>query len=600
MPYIEQRPTRTDLKAVVLPLAVAIGLITVFFRLWYLQIVKGEELSNLALRRRTVSVPIPAPRGQIVDRNGVALAGIRPTLALMITPGDIEKKPEAIARIAELAGLDPSVLAADITENGYRRYLPFVAKLGITREQALAIEERRAFMPGAFIRSESLRLYPAGAAAAHIIGYVGAPNEKDVERIKAAEKEVPSFVGKVGVERIYDDLLIGESGREFVEVDTRGRKMGASVREAPKAGDKLVLTIDASLQRYVTSLLSGRKGAVVALDPRNGEVLCMASSPTYDPNLFAQRAPREKLVPVLTSESQPMHNRAVGSAYAPGSTFKIATLIAGVRAGVVSPSTTFTCTGSIRVGNRSFRCLGHHGRIDYATALEKSCNVFFMEVGRRVDREGIAAAAHDLGLGNATGIDLVGERGGSIPDENWLKKRDLKWYPGDTVNMAVGQGYVSTTPLQMATYISAAANSGTAYKPHILRSRVDSAADAQPQFTKPEKLLDIRLDSEWWPRIQRALLRVVTSGTARAAQVPGITVAGKTGSAEHRRGRASHSWFIAYAPAENPTIAIAVVMETAGHGGEVAAPMARKIIERYLKGTPKESGEEPTLPSRGE
>jgi penicillin-binding protein 2 len=584
----ESRPN-ADPKALILPLFVGLGLAVLLVRLWYLQIVRGEELSQQALRGRTISVPIPAPRGPIVDRNGIALAGVRPSLALMVTPSGLLKRPDAIKQIAQICEMDPKDLASEIEENSYRRFLPFVAKVGITNAQAMAIEERRAFFPGVFVRSESVRQYPLHQLAAHIVGYVGLPSKDDVDRLAADHAELPNFVGKVGVERSYDADLVGSSGKESVEVDTRGRQLRPRTSEAPIPGSRITLTLDANLQRVAAQIMAGRKGAVVALDPRNGEVLCMVSSPTYDPNFFAQRGPKDKITAILTNPAQPMHNRAAGSAYAPGSTFKIATLIAGIRKGIVGQGTTFVCNGSIRIGNRTFRCLGHHGRIDWETAIEKSCNVFFAEVGSRVTREGIVEAAQELGLGRKTDIDILGERSGIIPGDEWLESRKLKWYPGDTINLAVGQGYVETTPLQMANYAAIVANSGHAFRPHTVRSLLAPGASSAPQSVPVESAYEIDLDPAWWARIHRALLRVVNSGTGREAQIPGIPVAGKTGSAEHGKGKASHAWFIAYAPADSPRIAIAVVLETAGHGGDIAAPVAKRIMERYLRG--------PSMPS---
>jgi len=309
----------------------------------------------------------------------------------------------------------------------------------------------------------------------------------------------------------------------------------------------------------------------------------LASGPTYDPNVFANRGPKAAIQSILQNESQPMHNRAAGSSYAPGSTFKIVTLLSAVRAGVITPSTTYDCNGSIRIGNRTFRCLGHHGRINYETALQESCNVFYASLAESMKRTQIASTATALGLGLRTGIDLPSERAGVIPTDQWIKDRKVDWYPGDTINTAVGQGYVDATPLQMAQLISIVANNGVAYVPHLVKSIVAPSANAVPANTQPRESLRIDIPPEWWDRLQRALVRVVEYGTASSARISGVTVAGKTGSAEHsRRSSKSHSWFVAYAPVENPVIAIAVVVEAAGHGSEVAAPIARQVIQRYL------------------
>jgi penicillin-binding protein 2 len=573
---------RMATQAYLLPVVVALGLFGILLRLWYLQIVRGEELVQQGLKGRTVSVALPAPRGEILDRKGAPLATGKSDLAIMVTPRDALDNPKMIARVCNICDLDPSDLKKDVDENAYRRFLPFVAKLGITPEQAIAIEEQRAFLPGVFVRPETVRSYPAADAAAHVVGYVGSPNQEDVDRLEKTAHGLPNFVGKVGLERVYDDLLLGTAGRDWVEVDSRGRQMRDSNSDPPIPGSKIILTLDRDLQEFASEQMRGRKGAVVALDPSNGEVLCLVSSPSFDPNLFSGHAPRSKIAPILTNPEQPMHNRASRSSYAPGSTFKIATLIGAIESGSVTPSTSFFCGGSIRLGSRTFRCLGHHGTLTYEPALIRSCNIFYAQLGRREDREPIARAATELGLGHKTGIDLVGESSGSIPTDDWLRETDTKWYPGDTINMSVGQGYVGATALQMAQYISTVANRGTAYRPHLLRAVLGPAADAKPVFEKTELVANVHLSEDWWDRIHRALIGVVTSGTARAAQIPGVTVAGKTGSSEHGRGKTSHGWFVAFAPAENPKIAIAVVLESGGHGGTVAAPVARAVMEKYL------------------
>ncbi|MDQ2986455.1 MAG: penicillin-binding protein 2 [Armatimonadota bacterium] len=587
MPEHDPNKNRLPAQAWLLPVLVAVGLLVVLFRLWYLQMVRGDALSQQALQGRTISIAVSPPRGVILDRKGRPLAGVKPALALMVVPAELHENEEAIARLVKICELDREELEADIKENLFRRFLPFVAKLGITTEQAIAVEEKRAFLPGVFVRPESVRQYPSGAAAAHVVGYVGVVSPEDVDRLTAdgqrTRQGLPSFVGKVGVERVFDKTLMGLSGRDWVEIDTRGRPLRDSTSDAPTPGSTVVLTIDMDLQRTAESLLAGRKGAVVAIDPNTGEILCLASGPSFDPNVFARRAPRATIKSLLIDKRLPLLDRAVASSYAPGSTFKIATFLAGVNSGVLTEATHFTCTGSMRVGARSFRCLGQHGSIAYHRAMQKSCNIFFAKLGQAVDREGLANTSTLLGLGQKTGIDLLSERPGSLPTDDWLAKRELKWYPGDTVNMAVGQGYVGCTPLQMANYIATIASRGSRYAPHLVKAIIPPGADALPQLVEPQIVERLEVSEQWWDRLFSALVAVVEGGTAKAAQIPGITVAGKTGSSEHTRGSRTHGWFVGFAPAEKPRIAIAVVLEAAGHGGEVAVPVAKQVIERYLK-----------------
>ena len=573
-----------------MPLVVLLGLLIILFRLWYLQVVRGSDLSQQALQGRTVSIAVTPPRGIIMDRKGKPLASVAPSLALMVVPGELDGNEEAIRRLVKICALDRAELEADIKENMFRRFLPFVAKLGLTTEQAMAVEEKRAFLPGVFVRPESIREYPSGSAAAHVVGYVGVVSPEDVERLTTdghrRRSGLPNFVGKVGVERVHDKTLMGLSGRDWVEIDTRGRPLRDSVSDPPTPGYNVVLTIDMDLQRVAEAQLAGRKGAIVALDPNTGEVLCIASGPTFDPNVFARRAPRATIKQLLTDKRNPLLHRAIASSYAPGSTYKIATMIAGLRAGVLTENTHYTCTGAMKVGSRTFRCLGRHGSIAYHRAMQKSCNIFFAKVGQSVQRQGLADTSLLLGLGKETGIDLLSERAGSIPTDAWLQKRELDWYPGDIVNMAVGQGYVGCTPLQMASYIATVASHGKRYRPHITKAMIPPGGT--PQGFEPILDGEVELSPEWWSRLTDALVAVVDGGTAKAAQIPGVRVAGKTGSSEHTRGQRTHGWFVGFAPADKPRIAIAVVLEAAGHGGAVAVPVAKQVMEAYLK-TPASS-----------
>lgn len=580
---LEQGQTKNiTLGAILLPSLVGVCFIALVFRLWYLQIVRNEELTKLAVSARTISVAIPAPRGLIVDRYGIPIATVKPSLALMVTPGEIAKFPEKIKRLANTVGMDEQDLQSAIQENMFRKLLPFVAKAGLTPEQAVSVEEQRAFLPGAFVRTLSVREYPIGAPFAHVVGYVGGLSPADVERLTEAGRDLPNFVGKVGIERAYDLNLLGQPGTESVEVDRRGKQLNPRQSSSPTPGDRLVLSIDSNLQIEAERALGSRRGAVVAMDPKSGEILCLVSSPTYDPNLFARRISAADWKRLSGNSALPLLNRAVASAFAPGSTVKMATLIAAIRAGVVSPGTTFVCEGSTRIGNRTIDCLGNHGRINYETAIEKSCNVFFAQVASRLTREQLIEVFQEFGLGSQTGIDLLGERSGVLATDKFVENLKQKWYLGDTVNLGIGQGYFTTTPVQMAQYAACLANRGWAPKPHLVRI-ITTPGDNQAESVRPvQGNAKISVDSTWWDRIQNVMVSVVNSGTGARAQVSGFRVAGKTGSAEQRRGDKTHAWFIGFAPADEPKIAIAVLLEEAGHGGDEAAPIAGRVIETYL------------------
>lgn len=574
---------RTVFTAQIVPGFVAMGFLVLFLRLWYLQIVKGEELSRLAIRTRTIEEAIPPPRGEIVDRENQPLATVKPALAVMITPNEIIRKPDAIRRLAKIIQADPQELQNEIQNHLQRRFLPFVEKVGLQINQAIAIEEQRAFLPGVFVRSLPVRRYPHGYALAHVIGYVGGLDEKDIERILTISKLLPPFTGKNGVERAYDEQLMGTPGVEAVEVDSRGKPLRPRTSESPLPGAKLVLTVDLDLQQFVANEFRGKRGAVVAMNPKNGEILCLYSSASYDPNLFVKGISATQWERLSKDPSLPLHNRAIASAYAPGSTFKLVTLIAGIRTGVITPSTTFHCRGGLKIGNRYFRCLGVHGRVNFERAIEKSCNVFFAEIATRVKRHNIVGVAQEFGFGKKLGIDIPGERTGTLPNTEWLEKNGIRWYLGDSVNLSIGQGYLGGTPLQLAQYASTIANKGIAYKPHFVRTVIHSLSRQPPQEIKPIPFSKLNIDPLWWDRITNAMVRVVDFGTGRAAYIKGIRFAGKTGTAQQKRGTTPHALFIGFAPADDPEIALAVVLEGAGQGGQVAAPIAGKIVRFYLK-----------------
>lgn len=568
----------------IVPSVVAIGLTIVLGRLWYLQIVRGDELSRAAEMRREIRTSIPAPRGMIVDRQGKPLATVQPRLALMIRPDEIQKSKDAVPKLAKLIGEKPAEIQKLIDENSFRRQLPFAAKVGLTVEQAIAIEEQKVFLPGVEVRTLTVRNYPLGGVTAHVVGYVGGVTRDDIERYEANNLTLPSFAGHAGAERRYDLNLVGVPGWEKVSVDSRNRRMGPPEVDRPIPGDRLVLAVDATLQRRATELLQGHRGAIVAIRPSTGEVLCLASAPTFDPNIFTRPLSSLGWRKVGENPKQPLFNRAVSGAFGPGSTFKIVTLIAAIRMGHATTATTFVCDGQMRLGTTTFRCLGNHGRVDYEKALEQSCNIFFAQLALKLDRKKIVEVAEEFGFGSPTGIDLLGERKGVLPWDELIAERNMTWYRGDNMNLSVGQGVVSATPLQMAAYASVLANNGVGYKPTLLlhRSSPPPNESQQSSFARQESLR-VKLHAEWWERIRRAMVKVVQSGTGYLAQTDGAQIAGKTGSADWDRNQRSHAWFVGYAPADNPQIAFAIVIEAGGRGGREAAPLARKFVESYMR-----------------
>lgn len=587
-----ERDFHLSQKALVIPALTSFILLALVGRLYYLQIIKAQNLGEILIGTRVFRTPIVPPRGEITDRHGKILATNQPQLSVLVTPEEIYKNESALTRLSRLLNIPKEELVEIVDSNRHLRYVPFILR-NISLRQAIQIEERKAVLPGVTVQTQPIRLYLHGENFAHLIGYVGGLSPADIERLTSAGYDLPNYVGKTGVENHYDFHLLGKFG--YHRIERRRKALVIRSTEPPLPGNRLYLTIDADLQLYAQSLLNERRGAIVAIDPRNGEILCLASSPSFDPNLFAKPVSKKDWSRLISHPGAPLHNRALSSAFAPGSTFKMVTLIAAVRAGMLSPSTTFNCDGAFEIGSRRVRCLGRHGRMDYEQAIERSCNVFFANLANRVGRERIVATAKEFGFGDLTKIDLPEEKPGTLPTDEWLQRFRRPWYPGNTVNLGIGQGEISATPLQMAHYISIIANRGIGYTPHIL------SKEQPPESTRPiEKGTEVEhqviLGDLWWDRLHRALIRVVAFGTGRAAQIPGTLVAGKTGSAEHIRGRPPHAWFIGFAPADDPKIAVAILVESAGQGGRAAAPLAQKLIARYLGASSEKSENSPSLP----
>ncbi|MFN8140611.1 MAG: penicillin-binding protein 2 [Fimbriimonadales bacterium] len=567
----------------IVPGFVAVALSVLLTRLWFLQIVRGEELSRAAEKRTEIKTTIPAPRGMITDRFGRPLATVKPMLAAFAVPEEMLKQPSAISKLAKIIDEPADELTDLLKKNSFRKHLPMVVKAGITMEQAVAVEEQKLYLPGTSVSTVTVRSYPAKGSCAHVVGYVGNLSKEDLERYEANGLTPPTFVGKSGIERRYDLKLCGESGVERVTVDSRNRKTGLPERSNSVTGDKLILTIDLQLQRRAEQMLAGHKGAIVALKPTTGEVLCLASGPSFDPNIFTKKVSTADWNRIGLSPAKPMLNRATSGTFAPGSTMKMLSLIAAVKAGVVTPHTSFVCKGKMEVGGTVFRCLGTHGTVDYEKAIRESCNIYFANLALKMQRADFVTQLQDFGFGAPTGVDLLSEVKGIIPTDELVVQRKAKWFRGDNMNLAVGQGVLQVTPLQMAHYASVLANDGVGYRPTILLSRVPSTpGGGKPNQFVPEVGTRIDLPPEWWSRIRQSMVNVVETGTGHRAKIAGVRIAGKTGSADWDSRRRSHAWFIGYAPADNPQIAFAIVIEAVGRGGTEAAPLAGELVQTFL------------------
>lgn len=578
---IPQKPPIPSRVRALMAIAIAMLLI-VIGRLWYLQIALGSRLEQEAKGNTARWDRLAAPRGILTDRHGKPIATVALQEVVFLSPADARKYPQTVTRVAAILGSAESEILDLLAASQLGRYKPAPIAVGVTQHQLTALLEELPSLPGVEIVRQPIRSYIEGKLWAHSVGYVGPINEKELAASEEGVYAPNDYIGKVGVEATHEARLRGTAGGEKYEVDSRGRKTRLLSMEDPKPGARLALTFDTRLQRAALDGLreKGYRGAVVALAPRTGEVLAMVSSPTYDPELFVRKL-STRTWKSLNSADKPMYNRAIRTALAPGSTFKIISAIAGLSSGTISPASSAHCPGYIRLGRWRFRCHSVHGSIGFHRALTQSCDVFFYHHGLAMGPERLAATARACGLGQKTGIDLPHESRGTLPDPAW-KKRVYKepWRGGDTVNFSIGQGFLATTPLQMACVTALVANRGVLYRPQTVQRMFE---EGQTTFHfKPEETHRIAMDAADWDSLITAMVDTTESGTAQRAKIPGIRIASKTGSAEEKRGQKTHAWFIAFAPADAPEIAICVFVEAAGHGGDVAAPIAKKVLEAYF------------------
>ena len=562
-------------------------------RLWQLQILQGSEYRKLSEENRLRIVKVAAPRGIIFDRNGIPLVKNTPYYSVSLNPHVLERID--VSNLAELLKIDRNSLEEKIREHQKRSlYEPLRVKEGLSVKEIALIEARRSDFPGLAIDVDVTRDYLFGRVGAHLIGYLGKPNEFQAR--SPDFKDVPSdaFIGQWGIERLYDRQLRGIPGGKIIEVDALGRELRLLKGKSPTRGDDIWLAMDIHVQKEAEESFGDKTGAMVAIKPDTGELLAFISKPSFDPNLFARGIKYKQWEELTQNRRLPLLNRALQSQYPPGSTFKIVTAIAALEEGSIDEHTKVTCNGGIAYGRWHFGCWRKtgHGTVSLHRALVESCDVYFYDAGKKLGIDKIAAYARELGLGKGTGLELAKERSGLIPDTRWKEeKRNQPWYLGETFNAAIGQGYVAVTPFQMAQLTSTVANGGYIYRPSLLR-----------MTDKPEPAGKAKIKQETLDMVKKGLCGVVNEngGTGYVAKSSMVSICGKTGTAQvvglrkdskylsemHR----DHAWFVAFAPYESPEIALSVMVEHGGHGGAAAAPIAKKAIEAYLKSGKQSAG----------
>lgn len=568
-------------------------------RLWHLQVREGLYYRDLSENNRTRSVMLEPARGLIYDRNGVLLANNVPSFTLYVTLEDVKDRETLIDKLTELLGLDPELIRKKLSGKG-GKLLPRKIKDRLTLREATIIESHRLDLPGVMVQVESQRNYPGGATAAHLVGYVGEISAEQLEKAEFADLHQGSIVGQYGVEKTFDRHVRGQAGQKSVEVDALGHEKRTVVVDRPLAGNDLYLTIDARLQKVAEELLGEESGAIVALDPTNGDVLAMASRPAFDPNVLSRELTAKQWTEIVQDEGRPLNNRASQGQYPPGSTFKVLMAAAALESNTVTPSTGVHCNGGYQFGRRVYRDwkAGGHGLVNLRSALVHSCDVYFYTVGQRMGIDTIADYAHQFGLGKETGVELPSERVGIVPSTSWKEKaKNEAWLPGETISASIGQGYVTVTPLQMATLMATVANDGVAFRPRLVQAVMDrSTGRLQELPAVPRGKLAVK--PQTLRVIKEALAGVVEEGTATRAKSTITKIAGKTGTAQTVALRTGpekdipkkyrdHAWFIAFAPLDRPKIAVAVLAEHMGHGGSAAAPLAKELIEAYVNLAPR-------------
>lgn len=581
-------------RSTVLLVLVGVLLLVLLGRLIQIQVVEASKYRELAEENRVKREILPAARGMIFDRNGTLLVESRPSFAVSLVPSRIKDEGKTLERLASLLGLNEGDLKLELEEAKKRsRREPVRVLKDVGMDVVSIVEEHCTGLTGVEVETIPLRRYAFGSSAGHLLGYLGEIRDTELERLQDRGYRQGDFVGRTGVEEQYEGILRGQDGVQFIEVDSQGREVGPieSMQPVlPRPGRNLFLTIDIQLQRLGEQLLSGRSGAVVALKPRTGEILALVSSPPIDPNLLSGRITSRQWKALVGDRSYPLWNRAIMGGYPPGSTFKPVTAAAALDSGLVTPESRLTpCVGGWRFGNRVFRCwsAGGHGSLTMIPAIVQSCDVFFYQLGARLTLRRLSAVARGCGLGQKTGIDVPQEGSGLIPTPDWYDRRlgSGKWTEGASVNMSIGQGEVLTTPLQMAAMFGGFADGGLVHQPHVFLRAED--VQGVPVQTWLDKSWNLRISSSTVGVLRKGLWGVVNAGgTGAIARIEGIAVAGKTGTAQNPHGN-DHSWFVAYAPDGDPKIAVAVIVENAGHGSTVAAPIARALIEAYLKGIPR-------------
>ena len=602
-------------KIRIFAILVVVSFLCLWMRIWYLQILKWQYLTGLSENNRVRMVTLPASRGMIKDRNGETLVSIRPAFNLYLTPEDARNLDSSLEKLAQRISLDQEKLKKKIAQT--KSFKEVLIKGDIPREEVAFVEENNMSLPGIRIRAEPLRNYVFNNLASHTLGYLGEISKASLERLKDPAYRQGDFVGKNGLENIYESLLRGKKGYKEVEVDVSGRELKTLRKLPPESGNNLILTLDVKIQEELEKLMTetaeqNMNGSVVVMKVQTGEIIAITSKPSFDPNKFAAGISTRNWRDLLTDEWHPLQNRSIHGQYPPGSTYKIVTAIAGLGEGVIKPDTSIFCPGHFKLGRGRYRCWkkSGHGFMNLHDALVQSCDVYFYTIGHRLGIDTIAKYAKRFGLGRSTRLGLSREKKGLVPTTQWkLLNKKEPWQLGETISASIGQGFNLVTPIQQVIMMAAVANRGILLKPYLVK-RIEGPEGQLRQEFFPEIIGQIGVDPDHLEQVRMALRDVVNGarGTGKKSRLKNIIVSGKTGTAqvvrmksdeELEKGEAipvkyrDHAWFVAFAPYEKPVLAVAIIVEHGGHGGATAGPIAGKIFKKYFKLYPPPSSAQP-------
>lgn len=561
-------------------------------RLIQLQLINPEKFEQESSKNSVKTIITTPARGLFFDRNNKLLVDNKPSYTVTVTKKEFDTN--SIGLVAGLVGMEPGELRENLKEiEGTNRFIPQRVMRDVDFRVVSFIEENRDLLRGIDYKIEPIRLYPNDYRCSHMIGYTKEISKEYLKNQQGDYYKQGDLIGTTGLEASYENFVRGEKGFEFILQDSKGREVGPlnEGKNDVKAisGYDLILSIDADVQEYAEKLMSGRKGAIVAMDPSNGEMICLVSKPDFDLNAFSGKLSPQVWTALNTDPEKPLFNRATQTKYPPGSTFKMVSAIASLQEGIMKPNSTIVCEGSFRYGDKVFKDHGAYGSIGFTTSIEHSVNVFYYKLVLKIGFDNWTKYGKLLGFGDKTGIDIPEETKGLLPSPEYFDKvyGPRGWTTGYVVSLGIGQGELGVSPIQMACYCSTISNGGIYYQPHFVRYlKNPNTGELTPVSYKKREL---PVDKEYFKIVQKGMYLVVNgNGTAHAIRNDYVEIAGKTGTAQNPHGN-DHSWFIAYAPADDPKIAICVLVENAGFGAAVAAPMAQRIILKYLFGAADDS-----------